>query len=260
MASLKDTTIKNILYAVDDLIIDGKSTKESLDDCFKKSGGRQLLNTGSDIATWNGELSFNQLAWTKDLTDLPTNGVSYPYSTIANFGVIPQYSRGMHICNGGNKAMINVSPTNELSWGYGIGDDGVYEWPNGFLTLGKNKVLWSGTYWMSASHQVTLSEKISQQVNGIVLVWSSFYNNDAYNDNFRYVFVPKNHILDSNFAGKLVTMVLLTGQFATVASKGLYIGDTTITGHNDNSATGTGYNSGIKFDNTAFVLRKVLGV
>lgn len=43
------------------------------------------------------------------------------------------------------------------------------------------------------------------------------------------------------------------------ASKYLYFTDTTITGHANNIATGTGAN-GIKYSNNMFVLRYVIGV
>lgn len=132
---------------------------------------------------------------------------------------------------------------------------GIYVDSNGLSQkLGNANVLWSGAYWMSASHTITLSEAVSAQLHGIVMVWSSYWSNTAQNDNFHYVFIPKRHITDYN--GKLVIAHLQTGQLATVATKGVYIADTSITGHNDNTATVSSKN----FDGTAFVLRKVLGI
>lgn len=127
-------------------------------------------------------------------------------------------------------------------------------------SIGDTKVLWWGTYRMLASDTINLQESVSSQVNGIVLVWSSYYSGTVQNDNFQYVFIPKYHITNATFAGKLVQMMLTTGQFATMTTKGLWVADTSITGHSDNGMKGTSSGSGINFDNTAFVLRYVLGV
>ena len=47
--------------------------------------------------------------------------------------------------------------------------------------------------------------------------------------------------------------------FSTFAGKYLYINDTSITGHANNTATGTGA-CGIKYTNANYVLRYVIGV
>lgn len=259
MASLKYTTINGGLATSEDILCQSESFQKSknlAEGALPKSGG----SITGDI-NYSGTGSLINMLRGAAISDMPTSSGNLTYNIsndISAYG-LKQYSKGIHISNGGStdSAIMGVDIINNtLHWGGRVNN----KWPNGVFHLGENKVLWSGIYYMSASHQITLSEKISQQVNGIVLVWSSYWNDTVSNDNFRYIFVPKNHVLDSNFAGKLVTMILLTGQFGTVASKGLYIGDTTITGHNDNTVTGTGSTSGIKFNNNAFVLRKVLGI
>lgn len=76
----------------------------------------------------------------------------------------------------------------------------------------------------------------------------------AQDDNFHYVFIPKHHI--TSYSGRLVITHLQTGQLSTVATKGVYIANTSITGHDDNVAI----LSSKSLNGTAFVLRKVLGV
>ena len=123
---------------------------------------------------------------------------------------------------------------------------------------GGQKLLWGGSWYMSATHTVTLSEAISKQENGIVLVFS-YFNGEAVEDaGFNSFFVSKQEV--AFYPGKPHTFLLgLNAAFATVGAKYLYINDTTITGHASNTSTGTGA-SGIKFTNSAFVLRAVIGV
>lgn len=122
------------------------------------------------------------------------------------------------------------------------------------------KVLWgddmeSGMY-MTAGHTATLAEKVSEQANGIVLVFS--YYNNASDTNWGWItrYVPK--IMVELQPGGGHTFELTNGKFGSVGTKYLYINDDSIVGHADNNLTGTG--SGITFANNKFVLRYVLGV
>ena len=51
----------------------------------------------------------------------------------------------------------------------------------------------------------------------------------------------------------------INGTFSAMASKYLYINDTSIVGNDNNNKTGTGA-SGIVYANNGFVLRYVIGV
>ena len=129
------------------------------------------------------------------------------------------------------------------------------------------KTLWSGTMTMhggngdSANAQrITLSEAVSAQPNGIVIVFSRFVpaSATAENNNFYTFFVPKVQV--ANHAGAGHTFVMATTlTFDEMASKYLYINDTTISGNDNNALTGTS-SSGIKYANNRFVLRYVIGV
>ena len=123
----------------------------------------------------------------------------------------------------------------------------------------EQKVLWEGSFYMSAEHTINLSEAVSAQPNGIVLVFSKYDASagTASDDNFNSFFVPKGFIVDHNGYGNAFTMA--DTNFDQICHKYLYINDTYITGHANNVATGTGA-SGITYANDKYVLRYVYGV
>lgn len=125
--------------------------------------------------------------------------------------------------------------------------------------IAENWVLWSsGGSYMSASQTATLSEAISAQANGIVLVWSHYTDGASDNSQFHTIFVPKQFV--SLQSGKGLSMRLSTATGNTFAFKYLYISDTKITGYEKNNISAYTTNSGIKTTPTAFVLRYVIGV
>lgn len=118
-------------------------------------------------------------------------------------------------------------------------------------------LLWSGGYYMTADHTATLSEAVSKQRNGIVLVFSEFVDGAAADQSFHCRYIPK--VAISKHLGKAQCIQLSTSNLAYFATKYLYIFDDKITGHNNNSLTGTG-TCGITYTNNRFVLRYVVGV
>lgn len=124
--------------------------------------------------------------------------------------------------------------------------------------LQANKVLWSGGWYMTSGHTATLSESISSQANGIVLVFSRYSSSTAQNYNFNTIFIPKSQVVNHSGAGHSFIMTT-DGTFSVMASKYLYINDTSIVGNDNNDKTGTGA-SGIVYTNNGFVLRYVIGV
>lgn len=117
--------------------------------------------------------------------------------------------------------------------------------------------LWSGAFFMKGNQTITLSEKISEQVNGIVLVFSEYNNGSAQDYNFSCHFVPKEFV--SLWPGYGSSFFLNNSKLGLVGSKYLYIKDDEISGNAANEETGTG-TSGIKYTNNRFVLREVIGV
>lgn len=151
------------------------------------------------------------------------------------------------------------------------GEDNVwryYEWWKSNLTPAaskkvyhEQKVLWgadmeTGMY-MTSGHTATLAEKISDQPNGIVLVFC--YYNGASDTNWGWIarYVPK--IIVELEPGAGHTFELTNGKFGSVGTKYLYLNDDRIVGHADNNLTGTA-GSGITYANNKFVLRYVIGV
>lgn len=146
-------------------------------------------------------------------------------------------------------------------------DDGeIYErsyyqnaWGNWYrIHNGRGKLLWSGGYYMTASHVITLAEKVSQQPTGIVLVFSRYSSSTVQNYHFNHFFVSKEWVRLHGGAG--CSFIMTTdGLFGLMASKYLYIHDDKIGGNDVNNQSGTG-TSGIVYNNAGFVLRYVIGV
>lgn len=123
---------------------------------------------------------------------------------------------------------------------------------------GAGKVLWSGVYYMTAGQTATLSEKVSEQPNGIVLVFSRYVDGVAENYAFNSFFVPKILIDSHHGVGHTFTMNS-SAIFGVMGAKYLYLHDTEIVGNADNNKSGTA-SSGITYNNAGYVLRYVIGV
>lgn len=123
---------------------------------------------------------------------------------------------------------------------------------------GKNKVLWTGTYYMSDTQTATLSEAISKQANGVILVWSYYTNGAADNSNFQMTYIPKHFI--TLHPGKGVAVVLTNGTMNVMANKYVYVSDTSIKGYAGNDDAATAKDTGVTSTPKNFVLRYVIGV
>lgn len=141
-----------------------------------------------------------------------------------------------------------------------------YDWWKSSLTPAasekvyhEQKVLWGGDLtsgmYMTAGHTANLTEPVSAQPNGIILVFSAYNGADDTNYSWQSFFVPKQLVALSTSGH---TFNLGRGKFTYTGTKYLYISDTAITGHADNNLTGT--SNGITYANNKFVLRYVIGV
>ena len=115
------------------------------------------------------------------------------------------------------------------------------------------KVLWSGAYYMNASQSITLSEAVSTQLNGIVLVWSK-YSDGAQNYEWNCFFVPKQNVATHLGAGYVM---YCGGTYPSY--KYVYINNGTITGNAVNENTSASC-MGLTVDNKNHCLRYVYGV
>lgn len=129
------------------------------------------------------------------------------------------------------------------------------------VPLSALKQLWNGQFQMeSSSVSINLIEKISDQPNGIVLIFTPYNSTTglAVDEKLQSFFISKKTV--QVMGSKMHTFYLMDGaNFGTVGAKSLYIADSRITGYANNNLSGTG-TSGIKYDNTKFVLRWILGV
>lgn len=120
---------------------------------------------------------------------------------------------------------------------------------------GGGKILWEGALYMTGGHKITLAEAISKQPSGIVLVFSR-YDNGAAEHNYNSFFVHRAFVALKPGVGSSFRMN--TVNFSMVATKYLYINDTTIAGNDGNDDTGTA--NGVTYNNAAYVLRYVIGI
>ena len=126
---------------------------------------------------------------------------------------------------------------------------------------GVNNVLWSGASLMTSDQTATLSEAISAQPHGIVLVWSYYSNNAGANQYWNCVFVPKWYAKTLSGKGMALMLTSTPTNENIIGVKYVYISDTSITGYagNNNAAT-TSSVSGATVKPNAFALRYVIGV
>lgn len=120
------------------------------------------------------------------------------------------------------------------------------------------KILWSGGSHMNGGQYATLTEPISSQLNGVLLIFSRYTDLTVHDYNFTTHFVSKAHVAAHPGCGH-VFMMTTDGIFDVFAAKYLYISDTGISGHANNTKNGTGA-CGITYLNSDFVLRYVIGV
>ena len=114
---------------------------------------------------------------------------------------------------------------------------------------GQNVVLWSGAYQMNASQTITLTKPISEQPNGIILVFSLYRDGTAVDDSVCTFFVSKKEVELMPDAGHSF-FLLMDSSLSVMGAKYLNISDTELKGNETNATT----------TNASFVLRYVLGV
>lgn len=121
-----------------------------------------------------------------------------------------------------------------------------------------NVLLWQGAYFMTANQTATLATPISAQNNGIVLVFSNYdtTNKQANDYDWHCFFVPKYLVDIKDGTGHCFNM--MSQSFGDICSKYIYISDTGLTGHDNNTKSAT--NNGINYSNAKYVMRYVFGV
>lgn len=117
---------------------------------------------------------------------------------------------------------------------------------------------------MNGNQVIGLSELVSEQPNGIVLVFS-YYDpslDQVFNHSWNSFFVPKylvgNDEITMDGEGGHTFIMAINAALGAVGAKYLIINDGSIGGHASNTARGTA--SGITYKNNEYVLRYVIGV
>ena len=119
-------------------------------------------------------------------------------------------------------------------------------------------VLWSGEIWPTGGQAAKFSGRVSEQKNGIVLVWSRYVSGEgAKDEQIICSFVPKKIVALKEGRGH--SFLLAPNSFSTAAIKYVYISDNQLTGHANNRDKSTGANNW-EYNNEYFCLRYVIGV
>lgn len=174
--------------------------------------------------------------------------------------------------DGSDVQLLGLNSSNNLviGWGgydTGGGDTNIYG--NDIQLIAKEKVyingreygsqqiLWQGASHMNGTQSVNLSQAISAQPNGVILVFSLYRNNAAENVSINSFFISKKQVELLPGAPQFFLMGINAG-LSVIGSKYIYIYDTYLQGHADNTLSSA--NSGITFNNGSYVLRYVIGV
>lgn len=223
-----------------------------------KSLVRNLYN--GTWGSWQTIINTEELTSTYDLNDVTNPGVYYSPGSNPNApssmgtstftlevypaGTAGQLMQRITSCNK-EKPTVYQRLFHSKAWG---------NWT--VVSLAKRqRILWQGAWFMQTGQTAKLSEKISDQPNGIVFVFSR-YDGTAKNEQFTSHFVPKEKVALAGGAGH---GFLLTAGFQE-GVRYVYIRDDEIDGHAMNSNGSYNPANNTIYSNNKFVLRYIIGV
>lgn len=239
-----NATISGIINSTDGSIGGWKISSNKL-SAFK-NGTHHDSSTGED---YDAEYYISLLSGKDEIPTIITSYEYYPpdedwkYETIISPTEItckesyaPPDSSDMGVCNS------TVYSSNGITFYNGIKIDGL------------TKVLWEGADYMNGTQTALLDEKVSDQLNGIALVWSHYNisTHQASNSDVHVQFISKWCVGEMNGAGHA-----FIDPYRRI-DKYFYVYNDKIVGSNINGTSGT--EGGISYDNRNCVLRAVLGV
>ena len=244
-ASMKDNERVIVMIKNHQAIVTGNVTSKSASE----SSVKDLDKTTKEIIKSTGAVDNRIVAAETNISNLQAIDVEIKNSLNAAEADIDDLEADnitIHETLSANTADINTLKTK-----VGKIDD--------LIAIHEQKILWgenltSGMY-MTADNTITLAEAVSAQRHGIVLAFCAYNETEDTNYNWQSFFVPKQLVAIST-SGHTFTLSL--GKFTYIGTKYLYINDTSISGHADNSLTGSA--NGITYANNKFVLRYVIGV
>lgn len=114
--------------------------------------------------------------------------------------------------------------------------------------------------YMKADQKANLSQKISSQKHGIVLIWSAYDEADlAVKDyDFNFTFIPK-AFFNLNLTGNGVDVLLNRTDMNAMGTKYIYVSNNSITGYKTNADNKKTVNGFVLY-NKYWVLRYVIGI
>lgn len=243
-----------------DLSADGKGVS------FGKTSERDGVEFGWVTKFNNGEAPKDAVALnsTDDLDAILTPGY-YVFSsassgTIANLPTGGTGSGSVEVYREGESTQVRQVVTRCSAAAREIWERLYYssKWqPWECVHKGGGRILWSGSRYMSAGQSAPLSQLVSEQPTGIVLIFSRYSSSTAQDYHFNHFFVHKAFVAAQPGVGSQFIMST-DGSFSVMASKYVYIHDDRIDGNANNEEAGTA--SGITYNNAGFVLRYVIGV
>lgn len=211
-----------------------------------KNGTHHDSSTGED---YDAEYYISLLSGKDEIPTIITSYEYYPpdedwkYETIISPTEItckesyaPPDSSDMGVCNS------TVYSSNGITFYNGVKIDGL------------TKVLWEGANYMNGAQTALLDEKVSDQLNGIALVWSHYNisTHQASNSDVHVQFISKWCVGEMNGAGHA-----FIDPYRHI-DKYFYVYNDKIVGSNINGTSGT--EGGLSYDNRNCVLRAVIGV
>lgn len=230
------------------------------DDDYLQMSADKLRLKSSEMSSLYSTYTNNSTRWEKSAVNVTPTEISMYASECIDPTMVEKVE-------GWNTSEFDMSGT-DISASADVvsitGRDGVFlQTDNGVavingMVFGMNQALWSGTYYMNESQTITLSQPVSAQKNGIVLVWSYYENGVAKDHSFNSHFVSKYEVAVKPGCPHTFLMAINAG-LSTFGAKYVYISDTKLAGHVTNATSGTA-DSGIKFSNDKYVLRYVIGV
>lgn len=128
----------------------------------------------------------------------------------------------------------------------------------GYGFNGQAKILCYSGYYMSETQTVYLSEPISKQQHGIIVIFQDFDPTNAQTKNYRFqhFFIPKEHV--NLYPGGGVCCMIHSDHI--LCRKYLYVSDESITGHANNNDANFTMSAGPVQANRYWVLSYVIGV
>lgn len=159
--------------------------------------------------------------------------------------------------NSNGNCVLGFGNYNARSGSTNIYGHGIYLNTTNYLKSNRElKLLWSGGLYMGASHTASLSENVTNQLNGIVLVWSKYSNGEQTEKDYEWncFFIPKQMVTKHPGGGHAMYCI-----GAWPSYKYVYINKASITGSASNNST-TNKINGVNVDSTNHVLRYVIGV